>query len=191
MSWIDAREFTDDLKQTIHRLVEMDVDERIANDFSGIYEDIIDAIDCAQYHKNGGLALPYGRKCGVVSTVILKQIYPLITAQTNSIEFSYETDDDEYERVEYSESSDSFVEAAMAHVENIAGHESFDFTACRKNGPNGLRPRRCEASHCKCCCRVHDNDNTLILTFSEEKRCAWYHCEKDDNRKFIVFYKEH
>lgn len=186
MSNNDACLFTEDVKSAIRNIVEYDDDA--CDKFCVIYEDIIAAIDPAQYHRNGSLAMPRGTKNGFASTILKRQTLPLINQRLGPSIYYGNKIDSYVENPESTIVSKSFIESAMKHISLIDGHQSFDFTTCRKNGRNGLRPRRTQSSFCKSCNRIHDHDNTMILKFGDN--CAWFVCDKDDEHKHMIFYKE-
>jgi hypothetical protein len=160
---------------------------------------LAEAIDTMPYHKNGSLSMQYG--CKVVDgktyhNVLAKPFYLSNTTYliTDSHMCLCNVDLSAYplrERVQQSlaDFEGDFMQHALEAVRGIEGIEAFDMDLARQYG-NNLIPRRMQPSHCSACDRIHDSDNTLMLSFNEEKKCCWWKCTHDHHKKWHPFYKE-
>jgi hypothetical protein len=56
---------------------------------------------------------------------------------------------------------------------------------------NFVQVGRTKPSHCPECNRVHDNDDTLLLIFNEEKASAWWKCTHNEDMSGKRWFGKH
>ena len=156
---------------------------------------ITKGIDIQPYHRNGSLSLVGG--CKHENGVIYRnEMY------SNGIQSSWITQIDsncEYlnmdaygvpNSVQRIDISQGFIKEALDNVVNIPdwNDSCFDLSMSSLKA-NSMIVRRTGSSYCSNCKHNHDNDNTLQIIFSEEKRIAWWKCRHNKDIKARVFYK--
>jgi hypothetical protein len=181
-----------DCKELLTEAYELDLPEDIGALLAG-------AIDVQPYHKNGSLSMEHGCKSVDGETyhnVLAKPFYLsntpyLLTDRTLCL---CNADLSAYplrERIQQSlaDFEGDFMQHALEAARHIDGIEAFDMDLARQYG-NNLIPRRMEPSHCHACNRVHDSDNTLMLSFNEKVGCCWWKCTHDQTKHWYPFYHE-
>jgi len=85
--------------------------------------------------------------------------------------------------------NDQFIKEALMHVKDIPDwSDAFDLDASSLKG-NTMIIKRDRASNCSICDRVHDSDNTMLLSFNGASGCAFWKCMHSVGKKAKLFYK--
>jgi len=154
-------------------------------------------IDVQPYHLRGSLALANGYKNGHKNIVYMKpeQIHGFITIFNQDcdiiINFAKYCNKDIRSFEHSGIVSKELIDEAMKHIERIYAHYSYDFENFTTFGigNNCRRIKRLRSCFCECCEDTHDNDNSLIIIFNEQKGLAFHKCAKmSKDKKAIVFY---
>lgn len=171
------------------------------------FEALLAAFDDAQYHQNGGLAMPGGVKAGHRSTLIRDDgVSGLMTAvgdiriskrdisELTEADIEAEADavrdeeeDEQPARTTAPVPGGSFFAEAIAHAALIPGSASFDFR-CLTCFSFGMRVARRSGSFCPLCERRHDSDNTLLISVDEDTKLARWTCDKLKPMKWHVWF---
>ena len=127
-------------------------------------KEMLDGIDCAQYHLNGSMAMPFGTKKGVRSNTLFtsKNALPLISL-LNGIHRDYE-EYESYDPIKKCKKASTDLNNLLAALDEC---EYFSESQMSKtlgwispDGKAGLLQRK-RSGDCKCCGGHHDQDNTL------------------------------
>lgn len=165
-------------------------------------EKIANGIDSAPYHKHGSLALPGGRK--IVDNIeyineiqqhfewrgeenFITRIDSVITnINLNEYGVAYSSPFESSAEV-----SKEYVELVLSYLHKIPyyNQSDWDIEVSTMKGCV-MRLRRVNPSYCVNCERTHDNDNTLLIIFNEEKGLGFWKCDHAKTIKSKLFYKE-
>lgn len=132
-------------------------------------KEMLDGIDCAQYHLNGSMAMPFGTKKGVRSNTLFtsKNAKPLISLLDGIYRDyddydDYESDKDQPMRKSKKASKDLNNLLECLDECNYFSESQMSKTLgwISPDGKSGLLQRK-RSGDCKCCGGHHDQDNTL------------------------------
>ena len=165
-------------------------------------EKIANGIDLQPYHRHGSLALPGGRKIvdGVEYINEIQQHFQWrgeenfitridsVIANINLNEYGV-AHSSPFESTK--EVSKEYVEQVLKYLHKIPNYDQsdWDIEASSMKGCV-MRLRRMAPSYCPNCDRTHDNDNTLLIIFNEEKGLGFWKCDHAKTIKSKLFYKE-
>lgn len=154
-------------------------------------ESMVAGFDDAPYKHNASLAMPFGSKHNIRSTLLINNIDPLITAVAegpNHLSYDTYIENTTSDYVSCGTLSD-FGREAFKHTSSIPNSDAFNFKQYTSFGTGGYRIKRIKASNCQMCDRKHETDNTLLIYINESKRFATWRCDKS-GQKGKLFYKQ-
>ena len=164
-SFSDCAQLTNQLKQESINAITYEQDY----ENESWVEEMLDGIDCAQYHLNGSMAMPFGSKKGVRSTTLFtsKNAKPLISLldgihRDYDDYDDYESDKDQPVRKSKKASKDlnNLLECLDQCKYFSESQMSKTLGWISPDGKSGLLQRK-RSGDCKCCNGHHDQDNTL------------------------------
>lgn len=165
-------------------------------------EKIANGIDVQPYHRHGSISISGGRK--IVDDIeyvneiqqhfqwrgeenFITRIDSVVTnINLNEYGVAYSSPFESSAEV-----SKEYVELVLSYLHKIPyyNQSDWDIEVSTMKGCV-MRLRRVNPSYCVNCERTHDNDNTLLIIFNEEKGLGFWKCDHAKTIKSKVFYRE-